>query len=119
MNDHSNIDLPDSTVEDFVQIARQANALWGLKGGEGWVLITSDKDTCLPLWSSESLAQAWLEGSDSEAQAVPIDYDQWVSTWLPGMYNNGTLVLLNPRRRDLDNVMIDAGDLTAFINGQV
>lgn len=89
--------------------------VWGLMGDEGWVLVTSNEDTCLPIWPSESLAQDWAQAEFPNAKPAQISLDDWQGSWLPGMDKNGTLVLICPMPDENESTLLSAEQLILYM----
>lgn len=86
----------------------------GLMGDSGWILMTSNGETYLPIWPNETLAMAWGEVESPNAKPKEIEKDEWLEAWLPGMAKNGTLVLVCPLLDEQDHTLLPAEQLILF-----
>ncbi len=93
--------------------------VWGLLSKDGWVIIPGDEeDEYLPIWSHEELAAIWASGMHSDSQASPIDLEDWLEEWLPGMTKNGLLIAVSPSTEG-DSITLGAEELLADLRDAV
>lgn len=94
-------DPQDSLTEDldrFVVEAMERGCVWGLEGSEGWALCDSERHSetqVIPFWSDEAQARAQCHDEWSDYQALPIDLEEFLDEWLPGMHEDVFLVGVN------------------------
>jgi hypothetical protein len=91
-------------------------SVWGLMGEEGWILVTSDEDTCLPIWPNEHLAMAWSMAESPNAKPKEIDLEDWQNAWLPGMNKNGTSILVCPFEDESESTLLSAEQLILYMD---
>lgn len=103
---------PEDRFEYALQKIVENGELWGLYGNNGWLLLQAEDDACLPIWPSEAFAQAWEKNEFPDCKPKSIKLDIWLSQWLPGMQNNGTLVLVFPLSEDEEGIMLNAQEVT-------
>jgi hypothetical protein len=93
----------------------ETQGLWGLYGENGWVMLKADDDTCMPIWPHKEFAEAWVKNEFPDCQPKSIDFVEWIDTWLPGMKNNQTLVLVFPLGDDEEGIMLEAEEMSSCI----
>lgn len=118
--------MNELSTEDFVAISKlspeerfeyalekiiEQKQLWGLYGENGWLLLKAEDDACLPVWPHESFAQAWEKDEFPDCKPQAIALQDWLQQWLPGMNNNGTLVLMFPLSEDEEGIMLESTEL--------
>lgn len=98
---------PEQRFEYALQKMIESGHLWGLYGSNGWLLLTAEDDACLPIWPHEAFARAWEKEDFPDCQPKQIDFEAWREQWLPGMKNNGTLILVFPLSEDEEGIMLE------------
>jgi hypothetical protein len=99
-NDH------DQNYELFLEQAVDTGVVWGLTVDQGsngeediQFAICNSADVegidVMPFWSSESFAKSAGRDEWSSYQALPIDLDDFIDNWLPGLQKDGFLVGVN------------------------
>lgn len=107
---------PEERFDYGLQSIIENGCLWGLYGESGWLLLQADDDACLPVWPHETFAQAWEKDDFPDCKPKKIELDPWLQQWLPGMQNNGTLVLFFPLSEDEEGIMLDAEEVLDCFN---
>jgi len=82
----------DPAIHDFIEQAIETGVVWGLQHPDGWALSPSSDDDdvlVLPLWSREADAAACATDDWSAYAATPIDLDDLLEAWLPGLMEDG------------------------------
>lgn len=91
-------DDPAENLDRFIVEAMELGCVWGLQGPDGWALSASDEHDdvdVMPFWSQESFARAHCVDDWQGYQPVPIDLDEFLEDWLPGMHEDVLLVGIN------------------------
>lgn len=99
---------PEQRFDYMLQCMQQEKQLWGLYGKNGWLLLQAEDDVCMPVWPKEDFARAWEKQDFPDCVPKAIELDAWQQQWLPGMKNNGTLILLFPLSDDEEGIMLEA-----------
>ena len=107
--------LPEQRFDYALAQMIEKQYLWGLFGKDGWVMLKADEDTCLPIWPHHEFATAWLKNDFPDCQPQKIEFAEWHNTWLPGMKNNNTLVLVFPLGDDEEGIMLEAEEMLTCI----
>lgn len=103
--------LPEQRFEYALSKMIETGSLWGLYGESGWVMLKADDDACIPIWPHKEFATAWVKDDFPDCEPKPIEFAQWLDTWLPGMKNNKTLVLVFPLGEDEEGIMLEAEEM--------
>lgn len=107
--------LPELRFEYTLTQMLEKQRLWGLFGENGWVMLKADDDACLPIWPHKEFAEAWVKDEFPDCQPQEIAFVDWIDTWLPGMQNNKTLVLIFPLGNDEEGIMLEAEEMLSCI----
>ncbi|WP_414830623.1 DUF2750 domain-containing protein [Alteromonas sp. H39] len=97
----------------FLDYVEKAEAVWLLKGKDGFVMIASEEGERLPVWPHFDLASAWSTGSDDDVEAVSISLAQFKQDWLPGLGKNQIELVLCPSRVEKEDPVLTAEELLA------
>jgi hypothetical protein len=107
--------LPEQRFEYALSKMIEDGYLWGLFGESGWVMVKADEDACMPIWPHEEFAKAWVKEDFPNCQPKQIDFAEWRETWLPGLANNNTLILVFPLGDDEEGIILEAQELSECI----
>ena len=107
--------LPELRFEYALAQMIEKQILRGLYGESGWVMLKADDDACIPVWPHKEFAEAWVKDDFPDCQPKQIDFVEWIDTWLPGMQNNNTLVLVFPLGEDEEGIMLEAEEMISCI----
>ncbi len=91
-------DDPAENLDRFIVEALELGCVWGLQGPDGWALSASedhDDVDVMPFWSQESFARAHCVDDWAGYQPVPVDLEEFLEDWLPGMHEDVLLVGIN------------------------
>ena len=86
----------DKDTQDVISMMRQANEIWILKDEHGCMMLTTDDDDGVPVWSSENDAMAWATDDWSHCEAYAIDLATWKKKWTEGLRGDDLVVMINP-----------------------
>ena len=94
----------------FVKRVAQHEEVWALRDEGGWVMVGDDDGhVLLPVWPHARYAAACAAHAREEAE--PIDIDDFVEEWLPGLEADGYGVAVFPRPPDGEAVHVDCARL--------
>lgn len=82
----------------FVETVKKERLVWGLMSDAGWATAPSNEcenTTVIPFWSHKAYAQRLAKKEWETYKPTPIDFDEFVDSWLKGMDENGVLVGVN------------------------
>ena len=108
--------LPEQRFEYAVEQMIERKYLWGLFGDNGWLMLKAEEDACVPIWPHEEFATAWVRDDFPDCKPKQIEFSEWHQQWLPGMKNNGTLVLVFPVGEEEEGIMLEAEEMLDCIN---
>jgi len=80
--------------------------LYGLYGDNGWLLLQAENDACLPVWPHEEFAKGWVGQDFPDCQPKLIPLSDWVERWLPGMQQDGNLILVFPVGEEEEGIVL-------------
>jgi len=103
--------LPEQRFDYAIEQMIEHQYLWGLYGDNGWLMLKAEDDACVPVWPHKEFAAAWVKDEFPDCQPKRIEFSDWLEQWLPGMKNNGTLVLVFPLSDDEEGVMLEAQEM--------
>ena len=98
-------------AELLVDRVLENKVIWGLMGAEGWIMVDSETQTCLPLWPDEASVAFWQRKDlpDSKPQAIALD--EFTGTWLPGLKKNQIGLVLFPSGSLREGIVTSADEL--------
>ena len=111
--------LPEERFDYAITSMIERQHLWGLYGDNGWLMLKAEDDACIPVWPYAEFAQAWVKNDFPDCVPKQIDFAQWHQLWLPGMQNNGTLVLVFPLSEDEEGIMLEAVEMLTCIDEEL
>lgn len=85
----------NANYQRFIEHVQESGQVWGLQSASGWVVVDSaefEDSEVMPFWSEEGHAKAHCVDEWAEFSPVAIEIEDFVSDWLPGMDEDGTLV---------------------------
>ena len=71
-------------------------AIWSLRGQEGWLLASEAGRELVPVWPHPRYASACATGDWAGADPAAIPLDEWLAAWLPGLERDGRAVAVFP-----------------------
>ena len=80
----------------FIAEAVKNEQIWILTDEYGCVMLNTEDEDCVPVWPSESLAQAWATEEWSVCKAEAISLSVWHERWTPGLEEDGFAVVVCP-----------------------
>jgi len=81
----------------FIRRVADFEEIWSLRGSDGWVTMGDDVGhQCIPVWPHKRYAEASIRDDWSEAEAVMIELDAWMTALLPSMARDGLHVAVFP-----------------------
>ena len=97
----------------FLDYVEKAEAIWLLKGTEGFVMMAGEEGERLPVWPHFDLATAWNDSAEGGVEAVSISLSQFKEDWLPGLGKNNIELVLCPSRLEEEDPVLSAEELLA------
>ena len=98
----------------FIVECLETGCIWGLRGkNDDLALVAStgnENIDVIPFWSAQKLAQDACEGQWDLYKPTPIELEEFLDDWLPGMHNDLLLVGVN-WSADLQGEEMEPSDL--------
>ncbi|HKJ94725.1 MAG TPA: DUF2750 domain-containing protein [Gammaproteobacteria bacterium] len=101
----------DDRFRYLLEAAGEQDAVWILRDDEGFVMVSSDDEQCIPVWPHEACAAEWATGEWSECGPLAIDLDTWRQRWRPGLEGDGIQVAAFPAEQ-ADVVVVSPAEFT-------
>ena len=103
---------PEDRLDYCLQKMVQHQELFGLHGDNGWLLLQAENDACLPVWPHPEFATNWV--GDDFPDCVPklIPLKDWVERWLPGMEQDGNLILVFPVGAEEEGIVLNSAEFS-------
>lgn len=86
----------EQRYQHFLEKVSRWEEIWSLKDDEGFVVVSSDNEDCMPVWPHPDYAQEWATGDWDNCQPFKIDLEAWLDRWLPGMDEDGISIAVFP-----------------------
>lgn len=80
----------------FIDKVSRWEEIWSLRDDEGFVLVSTDDEECMPVWPHPDYAAEWATGDWSGCEPFKVDMEAWLDRWLPGMEEDGIAVAVFP-----------------------
>jgi len=87
--------LDNDSIHTVTQI-REKDAIWILKDEDGCVMLTTDDEDGVPIWSSKEQAIAWASDEWSHCEPMSINVETWLKKWTLGLMQDHLMIMLNP-----------------------
>lgn len=86
----------DERYEFFLDLLAENHTVYTLKDEQGCLLVTSDDESCLPVWPDQALAEACATQEWEGFEPLAISLDDWLEKWVPGMTSDNHMVAVFP-----------------------
>lgn len=86
----------EQRYQHFIDKVSRWEEVWSLRDDEGFVLVSTDDEECMPVWPHPDYATEWATGDWADCQAFKVDMEAWLDRWLPGMEEDGISVAVFP-----------------------
>ncbi|MBT0587258.1 DUF2750 domain-containing protein [Alteromonas oceanisediminis] len=106
---------PEERFDYFLQSLSQTPHFWGLYGENGWVMVESDGDLCLPIWPNDAFVVSWEREDFPKCEPKQILLNDFLAFWAAGLVKNNTLVLLFPCGEEEEGIVMAADEFAACI----
>ncbi|WP_100658277.1 DUF2750 domain-containing protein [Alteromonas flava] len=101
---------PEQRFDYFLEHLQKVPSLWGLFGKNGWVMVESENELCLPIWPHHDFVVGWERDDFPECEPKSIPLDEFVNVWVDGLSNNNTLLLIFPCGEEEEGIVITANE---------
>lgn len=85
----------DAEGAGFVARVLATGRVWGIKSEQGWAICPSNEyedASVYPFWSDQASARIHCADAWDGCAPAPIDLDNFLADWLPGMHADNALV---------------------------
>jgi len=104
---------PEERFEYFLAHIAKTGELWGLFGTNGWVMVESGDELCLPIWPHRDYVVAWERDDFPECEPKAISHFDFINVWSDGLAKNNTLLLLFPCGDEEEGIVMSAPEFIA------
>ena len=104
----------DKRYEYFITHIISGKQIWSLRNDEGWVAMSCDGDSCLPVWPHQDFAALWATDDWADCSPTAVALDVWVSRWIPGMEKDGSMIAVFPNDNE-EGVVVTPRELLESI----
>ena len=86
----------DERYDFFLDLVAENGTVYTLKDEQGCLLVSSEAESCLPVWPDQALAEACSTQEWQGFEPLAISLQDWLEKWVPGMTEDGHLVAVFP-----------------------
>ncbi|MGB5833665.1 MAG: DUF2750 domain-containing protein [Thiohalocapsa sp.] len=108
-------------LDAFVTRALETGRVWGIKSDQGWAICPSNEyedASVYPFWSEEANARIHCADAWVGCVVAPIELDNFLEDWLPGMHGDDALV--GPDwNADLTGLELEPMELAAALDADI
>lgn len=101
---------PEQRFDYLLNSIKTTGKIWGLLGKNGWVMVESGNELCLPIWSHPEFVVAWERDDFPECEPASIDIDDFIEKWAPGLDKNNTLLLIFPCGEEEEGIVMSGAE---------
>ncbi|QJR79497.1 DUF2750 domain-containing protein [Alteromonas pelagimontana] len=101
----------EERLELFLQYTVKAKEVWVLIGESGYVMLESTDTISLPVWLHKDTVTLWERADMQPATAQAVSLESFLTTWLPGLQNNETTLVIAPAGSDQPGMVLTANEL--------
>jgi hypothetical protein len=106
----------DQRFEHFLETVNEEGELFILCDDDGFVLVRSDDEECIPVWPDSDSAAAWATDEWEGCEPMGIDLDSWLDRWTPGLEGDKLNIVVHPMGEN-EVVVSTPAELAAAIQG--
>ena len=96
----------DKQTQEQLDIIVDSETIWILKDEYGCVMLSSEDEDGVPVWSSQADALAWATEDWSHCEAVAIDLKTWKQRWTSGLTQDDLMIMINPSELQENGVVL-------------
>ncbi|WP_305422443.1 DUF2750 domain-containing protein [Photobacterium leiognathi] len=91
--------------------------IWILIDEHGCVMLNTDDEDCVPVWSNKEFAEAWATGEWDNCKAESISLNKWHSRWTHGLEDDELAIVVFPIQ-DQEGLVIYPDELDYELKNQ-
>jgi len=107
----------DQRFEHFLETVTEEGELFILCDDDGFVLVRSDNEECIPVWPDSDSAAAWATDEWEGCEPMGIDLDSWLDRWVPGLEGDQLNIVVHPMG-ETEVVVATPAELAAALQGE-
>ncbi|WP_206482864.1 DUF2750 domain-containing protein [Thalassotalea sp. G2M2-11] len=96
----------DQSISSFAKAVVTTETLWLLTDEHGCMMLNSEDEDCVPVWSEQVLADAWINGEWQSCKAEAVTINDWLNRWVPGLVDDDLAVVVNPDQQAMGIVLL-------------
>ncbi len=96
---------PEQRLASFFATVKEQGELFILNDDDGCVMLTSDDEEGVPVWSTASLASMWADQEWAHCEPKAISLDVWLSRWTSGLSKDFLNVIIAPMPAEESELM--------------
>ena len=106
----------DEVSQRAVHEMRNEGVIWILKDEDGCVMLSTDDEDGVPVWSNELQAKAWASEEWSHCETLAIDTQTWLRKWTVGLMQDHLVVMINPSELHEEGVVVSPEELAEALS---
>lgn len=87
---------PGERLDYFLTRSMEAEEVWSLSNGVGWIIKELDGKSVLPVWPYSELARACVQGSQEKSTPDAVSLEHFIYNLLPLMISQEILIEILP-----------------------
>lgn len=106
----------DQRFEHFLETVTEEGELFILCDDDGFVLVRSENEECIPVWPDSDSAATWATDEWEGCEPMGIDLDSWLERWIPGLEGDKLNIVVHPMG-ETEVVVSTPSELAAALQG--
>lgn len=98
--------MVDADTQVILSEIKKSEGLWILKDEHGCVMLTTDDEDGVPIWSAQASAEAWANEEWSHCETLFIGLDTWKKRWTQGLSQDQLTIMINPSEQQEGGVVL-------------
>ena len=96
---------PEGRYDYMIEQVKANKVIWSLQDSDGWVMLTTEDEDCIPMWPSEETAALWAVDDWKDCEPLAIPLDEFQQRWVSGMEDDDLFIAVFPVQEDLGVVV--------------
>lgn len=106
----------DKDTQQTLSEIKANSTVWILKDEHGCVMLSSEDEDGVPVWSDQISALAWATEDWSHCEAAAIELSAWSSRWTKGLSEDDLMIMLSPSELQEHGVVLSPQDFIDAID---
>jgi hypothetical protein len=90
----------DDRQHYLIDSVGRSREIWILRDDDGFVMMQSEDERCVPVWPDEAFARDWATGEWADCRPMSVDLAGWRERWTTGLERDGIQVAVFPSEDD-------------------